>query len=113
MKLVFEMEDQTRRLASEAARGGEGEMRGNEEVRNVGGIDFSRDSGVVAGRARVLKNSATIGSDPDETEDSGFDVRGCGAKVVNRQVGFGDLGDRGQMERRVGCITDSNDGFWV
>ncbi len=113
MKLVFEMEKQTRRLASEAARGGEGEMRGNEEVRDVSSIYFSCDSSVVAGRARVLKNSATIGSDPDETENGGVKVRGGGAKVVDRQVGFGDVGDRGQMERRVGCVADSNDGFGV
>ncbi len=88
-------------------------MRGNEKVRDVGGVNFSCDSSVVAGRARVLENSAAIGSDPDETEDGSVEGRGGGAKVVNRQVSFVDLGDRGQVDRRVGSVADSNDGFWV
>ena len=44
VELVFEVEEQTRRLASETARGCEGEMRGDEEVWDVGSVDFSSDS---------------------------------------------------------------------
>ena len=88
-------------------------MRGNEEVRDVGSVDFACDSSVVAGRARVLENSATIRSDPDETEDGSVECRGGGAKVVNGQVGFSDLGDRGQMKGRVWSVADSNDSFGV
>ncbi len=86
VELVFDVEDQTCRLASEAARGGEGQMRGNEKVRDVCCVDFACDSSVVAGRARVLENSATIRSDPYETENGSVECRGGGAKVVNGQV---------------------------
>ena len=113
VKLVFEMEEETRRRTSEAARGGEGEMRGHEKVRDVGGVDFSGDSSVVAGRARVLENSATIRSDPDETEDCSVESRGGGAKVVDCQVGLGELGDRCQMKGRVRGVANSDDGLRV
>ena len=91
MKLVFEVEEETRRLASEAARGCEGQMRGNEKIRDVSCVDFACDSSVVAGRARVFENSATIRSDPDETEDGRVECRGGGAKVVNGEMGLGDV----------------------
>ena len=63
--------------------------------------------------ARVFEDSSAIGCEPDETEDGSVEGWGGGAKVVDRQVGFGDLGDRGQMEGRVGSVADGNDGFWV
>ncbi len=68
-------------------------MRGDEEVGDVGGVDFSGDSVVVAGGARVFKDSSAIGCEPDETEDGSVEGRGGGTQVVDRQVGFGDLGD--------------------
>ena len=68
---------------------------------------------MVAGRAGVFENSASIGRDPNETEDGSVESRGGGAKVVNRQVGFIDLCNRGQMKRRVVSIADSDDGFGV
>jgi len=95
VELVFEMEEQTRRLSSEAARGGEGEMRGNEKVRDVGEVDFSGDSSVVAGRARVLENSAAIGCDPYEAKDSGVKGGMGGSEVVERKVGLGEGQNRG------------------
>ena len=91
VKLFFEVEDQTCRLASETARGCEGQMRGYEKVRDVSCVDFACDSSVVAGRARVFENSATIRSDPDETEDGRVECRGGGAKVVNGEMGLGDV----------------------
>ncbi len=46
-------------------------MGGNQEVREVGSVDFASDGRVVAGRADVLiENGAAIGSNPDETENS-------------------------------------------
>ena len=55
-------------------------MGGNQEVRKVGSVDFASDGGVVAGRAGVLEHGAAIGSNPDETEDSGVQGARGGAK---------------------------------
>ena len=84
VKLVFEMEEETRRLASEATRGCEGKVRGDEKIRDVCGVNFASYSSVVAGRVGVFKNSAAIGRNPDETKDSGVDGWCRGAKVVDR-----------------------------
>ena len=73
-------------------------MRGNEKVRDVCCVDFACDSSVVTGRARVFEDSAPIRSDPDETEDGRVECRGGGAKVVNGEMGLGDVEDGGQME---------------
>ena len=93
VKLVFEVVEETRRLAGESAGGREGEMRGHQKIRDVSRVDFTSDSSVVAGRAGVFENSASIGRDPNETEDGSVESRGGGTQVVDRQVGFGDLGD--------------------
>ena len=77
VKLVFEMEEWTRRLASEAARGGEGEMRGHKKI---------GESSVVTGRAGVFEDCAAIWSNPYETKDSGVDGWCGGAEVVDREV---------------------------
>ncbi len=98
VKLVFEMEEQTRRLASEATRGCEGKMRGNEKVRDVCGVNFASDSSVVAGRAEVFANSVAIEGNPNETKDSGVDGWRGGAEVVDREVCFSDVQDRGQVK---------------
>ncbi len=45
-------------------------MGGNQKVREVSSVDFAGDGRVVAGRAGVLENGASIGGNPDETEDS-------------------------------------------
>ncbi len=68
---------------------------------------------MVAGRAGVFENSASIGRDPNETEDGSVESRGGGAKVVKREVGFINLCNRGQMKRKVGSIADSDDGLRV
>ncbi len=60
-------------------------MQGHEKIWDVGSIDVACDSSVVAGRARVFEDSAAIGGNSDETEDSGVEGRGGGAKVVNRE----------------------------
>ena len=85
MELVTKVEEETRRLAREATGRGEAEVGGNQEVREVGSVDFSSDGRVVAGRAGVLENGAAIGSNPDETENSGVQGARGGAKVVDGQ----------------------------
>ncbi len=85
VELVFEVEEETRRLASEATRGCEGKMGGHKKIWDVGSVDFAGDSSMVAGGAGVLEDSAAIGGNPDETEDSGVESRGGGAKVVQRE----------------------------
>ncbi len=49
-------------------------MGGNQEVREVGSVNFVIDGGVVVGRVGVLENGAAIGSNRDEMEDSGVKV---------------------------------------
>ena len=84
MELVAEMKEKTGRLARQTTRGGEDEVGGYQEVGDVGGVDFARDSGVVAGRAGVFEDSAAIRSDPDETEDGSVEGASGGPEVVDR-----------------------------
>ncbi len=70
----------------------------NQEVGDVGGVNFSSDGGVVAGGAGVFEHGATIGSNPDKTEDGSFQVGSGGSEVVNGEVRFGDGENLGQME---------------
>jgi hypothetical protein len=110
VELVTKVEEETRRLAREATRRGEAEVGGNQEVREVGSVDFSSDGRVVAGRAGVLENGAAIGSNPDETENSSVQGARGGAEVVDGQQDLCKVEDFGKMESRVGGIADSNDG---
>ncbi len=87
-------------------------MRGHEKVRDVCEVNFSCDSSVVAGRARVLEHSAAIGCDPDEAKDSGVNSGSHGSEVVEREVGLGDGQDGGQVKRRRRGVADGNDCFW-
>ena len=95
VELVFEVEEETRRLASKATRECESEMWCHKKIGDVGSVDFAGDSSVVAGGAWVLEYSAAIGGNPDATEDSGVEGRGGGAKVVNWKKWFGDVQDGG------------------
>ncbi len=61
VELVAKLEDEACRLSRETTGGGEGKVGGNQEVRDVGGVDLSGDGMVVAGRAGVFQNSFTIG----------------------------------------------------
>ena len=82
MKLFAEMDEKTSRLARETTDGGEGKVGGNQEVGDVGSVDLSGDSMVVAGRAGVFQESLAIGSNPDETKGGGVESRGGGSEVV-------------------------------
>ena len=76
------MEEEAGRFAGETTSGGEEEMGGNQEVGDVGGVYFSGDGGVVAGRAGVFEDSATIRSDPDETGDGHVQGASGGPEIV-------------------------------
>jgi hypothetical protein len=82
VELVAKVEEEACRLARETTGGGEGKVGGNQKVRDVGGVDLSGDSMVMAGRAGVFQNSFPIGCDPYETEDGGGKRRGGGPEVV-------------------------------
>jgi hypothetical protein len=84
MKLVAEMKEKTGRLARQTTRGGEEEVGGYQEIWDVRGVNFSPNSGMVAGRAGVFENSAAIRSDPDETEDGSVKGASGGPEVVQR-----------------------------
>ena len=84
MELVAEMKEKTGRLARQTTRGGEDEVGGYQEVGDVGGVNFARDSGVVAGWASVFEDSAAIRSDPDETENGSVERASGGPEVVQR-----------------------------
>ena len=85
VELIFEVEEETRRLASEATRGCEGKMGGHQKIGDDGSVDFAGDSRVVAGGAGVFEYSAAIGGNPDETENGGVEGRGGCAEVVDRE----------------------------
>jgi len=85
MELVAEMKEKTRRLARQTTRGGEDEVGGYQEVGDVGGVDFARDSGVVAGWAVVFEDGAAIGGNPDETENGSVEGASGGPEVVQGQ----------------------------
>ncbi len=84
-------------------------MRGNEKVRDVGEVNFSGDSSVIAGRARVFENGAAIGCDPYETKDSGVNGGIGGSEVVEREMGLDDGQNRGQVKRQRRGVADGND----
>ncbi len=98
MELVAEMKEKTGRLARQTTRGGEEEVGGYQEVGDVGGVDFARDSGVVAGGASVFEDSAAIRSDPDETEHSSVERASGGPEVVQRQERLRELENLGEMK---------------
>ena len=82
--MFAEMEEETSRLTRETTSRGEDKVGCYQEVWDVGGVDFARDSGVVAGGASVFEDSAAIRSDPDETEDGSVKGARGGPEVVQR-----------------------------
>jgi hypothetical protein len=82
MELVAEVKEKTGRLARQTTRGSEEELGGYQEIGDVWGVNFARDSGVVAGWAGVFEDSAAVRSDPDETEDGSVKGARGGPEVV-------------------------------
>jgi hypothetical protein len=108
VELVAKVEEEACRLARQTASGGQGEVRGNQEIVDVFGVNFPGDSNMVAGRASVAENSALVGGCPHETKDSRIDGRGGGPQVVEGELFFGVSEDFGDVETRGGVVADGN-----
>ncbi len=77
VKLCTQMEEEAGRLAGETAARSKDKVGGNQEIGDVGGVDFASDSGVVAGRAFVCEYGPSIGGEPDEAEGGSNAGRWC------------------------------------
>jgi hypothetical protein len=106
VKLFTQMEEEARRLAGETACRSKDKVGGNQEIGDVGGVDF-------AGRAFVFEYGPSIGGEPDEAEGGGVEVRGGGAKVVERQVVFVEVKDLSQVKSGVRGVANGDDGVAV
>ena len=113
MELCTQMEEDAGRLAGETACRSKDKVRGNQEIGDVGGVDFASDSGVVAGRAFVFEDGPSIGGEPDETEGGSVEVRGGSAKIVERQVVFVEVKDRSKVKSGVRGVANGDDGVGV
>ena len=109
MKLFTQMEEEAGRLAGETAGRGKDKVGGNQEIGDVGGVDFAGDSRVVAGWACVIEDGPSIGGEPDEAKDSRVQGGiGCAVVVQGQQV-FGESGDGGEVKGGGRSVADSND----
>ena len=110
MKLFTQMEEEAGRFTGETAGGSKDKVGGNQEIGDVGGVNFAGDSRVVAGWACVLEDGPSIGGEPDKTKDSSVQ-RGSGCSiVVQGQKGFVEGGYFGEVKGGGRRITDGNDG---
>ena len=103
------MEEETGGFAREATRSVEDKVGGNQEVGDVGGVNFSGDGSVVAGGAGVFEHGAAIRSDPDKTENGSVQVGSDGSEVMKGEVRFGDGENLGQMERGVRGVANGDE----
>ena len=85
-------------------------MGGNQEVREVDGIDLASDSGVVPGRAGVFEDGAPIGGDPDGAKGGSGEIRGGGAEVMDRETDFINHNNFGEVKGGSRCVADRDDG---
>ncbi len=113
MELVAKVEEEACRLARKTARGGKGEVGGNQEVIDVVCVDVTRDGGVVAGGTGVFQDSAVVGSKPEKTEDSRIQVGIGGSEVMNGEMRLGHFLDFRKMEGGGGRVADGQDGAGV
>jgi hypothetical protein len=102
------MEEETGGLAREATRSVKDELGRNQDVGDVGGVNFSGDGSVVAGGAGVFEHGAAIRSDPDKTEDGSVQVGRGGSEVADGEVRFGNGENLAQMERGVRGVANGN-----
>ena len=109
VELFTQMKEEARRLTRETTSRGEDKVGCYQEVWDVGGVDFARDSGVVAGWASVFEDSAAIRSDPDETENGSVEGASGGPEVVQGQQRLSEVEDLSQVKSRVGGVADGND----
>ncbi len=85
-------------------------MGGNQEVREVDGIDLTSDGGVVPGRAGVFEDGAAIGGDPDEAKRGSGEIRGGGAEVMDRETRFINFENFGEVKGGSRYVADRDDG---
>ena len=78
------MKEEARRLTRETTSRGEDKVGCYQEVWDVGGVDFARDSGVVAGWAVVFENGAAIRGNPELVDAVGLAVIGGVASAMKR-----------------------------
>ncbi len=82
MKLGAKVMKQLVRGMREFAGGGEGQVGGDQEVRQVFSGDVSGDGCVVAGGSGVFEDSLVVWGEPKELENSVIKTVVGGAKVV-------------------------------
>ena len=109
VELFTQMKEKARRLTRETTSRGEDKVGCYQKVWNVGGVDFARDSGVVAGWAVVFEDGAAIRGNPDETEDGSVEGASGGPEVVQGQQRLSEVEDLSQVKSRVGGVADGND----
>jgi hypothetical protein len=109
VELFTQMKEEARRLTRETTSRGEDKVGCYQEVWDVGGVDFARDSGVVAGWAVVFEDGAAIRGNPDETEDGSVEGASGSPEVVQGQQRLSEVEDLSQVKSRVGGVADGND----
>ncbi len=110
VELGVKVKEEARRLARQTAGGGKDKVGGNQEVREVDGVDLAGDGGVVSSRAGVFEHGAAIGGDPNGAKRGGSDIRGGGAKVMDGETGFINCENFGEVKGRGGGVADRDDG---
>ncbi len=110
MKLFTQMEEEAGRFTGEMAHRSKDKVGSNQEIGDVGGVNFAGDGRMVAGWAFVFEDDPSIGGEPDETKDSSVQRwSGCDI-VVQGQEGFVECGDFGEVKGVSRCVADNNDG---
>ncbi len=110
VQLVVQVMKQLVRGAREFASGGESQMGGDQEVRQVVGGDVSSDGDMVAGGSDVFEDSLVVWGEPQELEDGAGKVWVGGAEVVERGVSLGESNQAGEVKSRGGRVADGNEG---
>jgi hypothetical protein len=113
VELVAKVEEKASRLTGETTGGGEVEVGGDQEVREIFCVNVARDCFVVTGGAGVLHHSAVVGGEPERTEDSGIHGGVGGAQVMDREESLRDGRDFGNVEVRRGSVANGDDGAGV
>ena len=110
MKLFTQMEGEAGRFTGETAGRSKDKVGGDQEIGDVGGVDFAGDSRVVAGWACVFEDGPSIGGEPDKTKNSSVQRGSGGSIVVQGQKGFVEGGYFGEVKGGGRRVTDCNDG---
>ncbi len=110
VQLSVKVMEQLVRGARELARGGEGQVGGNQEVGQVFGGDFSSDGCVVASGACVFEDGLVVWGEPQEAEHGAVEVVVGGAKIMEGGVRLSEGGESGKMKLGGRRVADGNEG---